>query len=134
MLSAPWVQLHCARSAVLMVRGIEKVGYLSTQVCNSYVHSHTRMSPHVQGQRWSQLRTVVQPTDRHHIWTWPPSLRRVGWRWGGGGGAMSRGMCQAGPPVKAVPPRHCMLLQFAVCIYNEQSWSPLAWSGFCLSV
>lgn len=45
------------------------------------------MSPRVQGQRWSRLRAVVQPTDRHHIWTWPPSLRRVGWRRGGGGGA-----------------------------------------------
>ena len=54
----------------------------------------------------------------------------------GPGGAVSRGKRQARPPVKAVPPRHCMLLQFAVCIYDEQSWgrSPLAWSGFCLSV
>lgn len=45
------------------------------------------MSPCMQGQRWSQLRAVVQPTDWRHIWTRPPSLRRVGWRQGGGGGA-----------------------------------------------
>ena len=55
------------------------------------------MSPCMQGQRWSQLRAVVQPTDWRHIWTRPPSLRMCRRAWESPGVC---GACAGRPPLR----------------------------------